>query len=185
MRCVRDDVPNPTVTYPYVLDGAIIVSKDGYSGTAGPFHVNWTSSTIPTHNETGADNALAEKFQVAKEDCNSTNVPGVTPDYSTDNYYWANAVAACAAYTQTGTTHETTAGNWRLPTRAELELIYAEKGKLTGVDDFTITLFGTPQVSATESNQNSARVWSIDFDDGRVYSFEKASEYFVRCVRDI
>ena len=183
VRCVRDDVPNPAVTYPYVLDGAIIVSKDGYNQSAGPFHNNWTSATIPTHDETSADNALAAKLQVAKEDCNSTNAPGVVPDYNDSCYYWTNAVAACAAYTQTGTTYEQTAGNWRLPTKAELELIYAQRNELTGIDSFSNLSF--PYISATESSANNTRIWTISLTTGFIGRYIKDDAYLVRCVRDI
>lgn len=181
VRCVRDDVPNPTVTYPYVLDGAIIVSKDGYSGSAGPFHANWTSSTIPTHNETEAANALAEKFQVAREDCNSTNAPNVELYYN--GYFWVPAVAACAAYTQSGTTHEQTAGNWRLPTEKELLLIYSKKSELTGVDGVISYRY---YWSATEDSSDSSYAWDVYLGDGSTSSTPKNGGNFqVRCVRDI
>lgn len=184
VRCVRDDVPNPTVTYPYVLDGAIIVSKDGYSQSAGPFHNNWTSSTIPTHNETSADNALAAKLQVAKEDCNSSNVPSIMESYP-KGYSWTTAVAVCAAYTQSGTTPEQTAGNWRLPTRVELELIRAQKDKLTGVDGFISEFGGDYYISITENSGDNTKIWNVAFGSGNVWYSSKDLTFLVRCVRDI
>lgn len=179
VRCVRDDVPNPTVTYPYVLDGAIIVSKDGYSGSAGPFHDNWTSSTMPMHVETDAANALAAKLQVAREDCNTTNAPGVDAT-DTDTYVWTKAVAACAAYTQSGTTLEQTAGNWRLPTIVELALIYDKRDNLTEV-----SLTSTGYYSATIDSTDSALAWVVRFNRGDSAGFSKNAKLHVRCVRDI
>ena len=47
--------------------------------------------------------------------------PGVTQ--TSNKYTWDNALLACAAYSQAGTS----AGQWRLPTIKELETIYAIK----------------------------------------------------------
>ena len=172
VRCVRDDVPNPAVTYPYVLDGAIIVSKDGYGGSVGPFHDNWTAATMPAHNETSGDNALAAKFEVASEDCNSTN----------DTYMWVDALSACAAYTQTGTTHEQTAGNWRLPTQKELQLICSKESELTGVGSFVAR---SGYWSATGYSSGSGNAWAVSSSDGYPISYNKNNYFYVRCVRDI
>ena len=169
------DVPAPA--YPYVLKGIYIVSRDalGYSGEA--LHPDWTAATMPAHNEVSADNALSLEFEVAAEDCNSTNASGVTLDSGNDQYTWANAPLACGKYTQAGTS----VGQWRLPTIKELQAIYAKKDGLTGVGSFTSSGYW----SATEDSSNSIRAWNVNFYNGDTYNYGKNVNGSVRCVRDI
>ena len=167
------DVPAPA--YPCVSEGRYIVSRDalGYSGE--PLHPNWTAATMPLHNEVSADNALSSEFEVAAEDCNSTNASGVTPD-SDNRYSWSNALSACGKYTQAGTT----VGQWRLPTIKELETIYAKKDGLTGVGSFSSGYYW----SATEgSSSNTA--WYVNFYTGHTNYNDKRDNSYVRCVRDV
>ena len=169
------DVPAPA--YPYVLKGIYIVSRDalGYSGEA--LHPDWTAATMPAHNEVSADNALSLEFEVAAEDCNSTNASGVTLDSGNDQYTWANAPLACGKYTQAGTS----VGQWRLPTIKELQAIYAKKDGLTGVGSFTSSGYW----SATEDSSNSIRAWNVNFYNDDTYNYGKNVNGYVRCVRDI
>ena len=169
------DVPAPA--YPYVLKGIYIVSRDalGYSGEA--LHPDWTAATMPAHNEVSADNALSLEFEVAAEDCNSTNASGVTPDSGNDQYSWDNALSACAAYSQAGTS----AGQWRLPTIKELETIYAKKDGLTGVGSFTSRSYW----SATEASSSIYGAWYVNFGYGDTSYYGKSNTHYVRCVRDV
>ena len=129
---------------------------------------------MPLHNKVSADNALSSEFEVAAEDCSSTNAPGVTQSGNT--YIWDNALPACAAYTQAGTS----AGQWRLPTIKELETIYAKKDGLTGVGSFASNGYW----SATVGGHNGS-AWHVNFYDGHTYGGGNGYPNNVRCVRDI
>ena len=129
---------------------------------------------MPLHNKVSADNALSSEFEVAAEDCSSTNAPGVTQSGNT--YIWDNALPACAAYTQAGTS----AGQWRLPTIKELETIYAKKDGLTGVGSFASNGYW----SATVGGHNGS-AWHVNFYDGHTYGGGNGYPNDVRCVRDI
>ena len=167
------DVPAPA--YPYVSEGRYIVSRDALGSSDQPLHPNWTAATMPLHNEVSAENALSSEFEVAAEDCSSTNAPGVTQSGNT--YIWDNALPACAAYTQAGTS----AGQWRLPTIKELETIYAKKDGLTGVGSFASDHYW----SATELSGASYGAWAVYFSIGNTDGSGKSSHHYVRCVRDI
>ena len=169
------DVPAPA--YPYVSEGRYIVSRDALGSSDQPLHPNWTAATMPLHNKVSADNALSSEFEVAAEDCSSTNAPGVTQSGNT--YIWDNALPACAAYTQAGTS----AGQWRLPTIKELETIYAKKDGLTGAGSFSSLYYW----SATELSSDSDCAWGVFFDSGGTYHMNTKSDYIgsVRCVRDV
>ena len=166
------DVPAPA--YPYVSEGRYIVSRDALGSSDQPLHPNWTAATMPLHNKVSADNALSSEFEVAAEDCSSTNAPGVTQSGNT--YIWDNALPACAAYTQAGTS----AGQWRLPTIKELETIYAKKDGLTGVGSFASNGYW----SATVGGHNGS-AWHVNFYDGHTYGGGNGYPNNVRCVRDI
>lgn len=101
--------------------------------------------------------------------------PGVTQ--TSNKYTWDNALLACAAYSQAGTS----AGQWRLPTIKELETIYAKKDGLTGVGSFA----GDNYWSATEGSGSSIRAWLVSFYDGYTYNNGTSLNISVRCVRDI
>ena len=130
---------------------------------------------MPLHNKVSADNALSSEFEVAAEDCSSTNAPGVTQSGNT--YIWDNALPACAAYTQAGTS----AGQWRLPTIKELETIYAKKDGLTGVGSFTSRSYW----SATEASSSIYGAWYVNFGYGDTSYYGKSNTHYVRCVRDV
>ena len=169
------DVPAPA--YPNVSEGRYIVSRDALGSSDQPLHPDWTAATMPAHNEVSAYNALSSEFEVAAEDCNSADASGVTPNPGNYQYTWANALPACAAYTQAGTS----AGQWRLPTIKELETIYAKKDGLTGVGSFTSYYYW----SATELSGASYGAWAVDFAHGNTDGNGKSSHNYVRCVRDI
>lgn len=101
--------------------------------------------------------------------------PGVTQ--TSNKYTWDNALLACAAYSQAGTS----AGQWRLPTIKELETIYAKKDGLTGVGSFASYYYW----SATELSGASYGAWAVDFAHGNTDGNGKSSHNYVRCVRDI
>lgn len=100
--------------------------------------------------------------------------PGVTQ--TSNKYTWDNALLACAAYSQAGTS----AGQWRLPTIKELGLIYSKKSQLTGVGSFASNGYW----SATETSGRSS-AWHVNFYDGHTYGGGTGYPNDVRCVRDI
>ncbi|KAA3145049.1 DUF1566 domain-containing protein [Alistipes indistinctus] len=103
--------------------------------------------------------------------------PGVTQ--TSNKYTWDNALLACAAYSQAGTS----AGQWRLPTIKELGLIYSKKSQLTGVGSFTTS---NGYWSVTEYSSYSSYAWNVNFDAGYTYYIGKSNDKnYVRCVRDI
>lgn len=103
--------------------------------------------------------------------------PGVTQ--TSNKYTWDNALLACAAYSQAGTS----AGQWRLPTIKELETIYAKKDGLTGAGSFSSGYYW----SATELSSDSDCAWGVSFYDGSTNHMNTKSDYIgsVRCVRDV
>ena len=167
-------------TYPYVMEGKYIVSWDmaGYSGE--PLHDNWT--TTPAHAEGSSDanesgmNTVSARFEVAAEDCNSTNAPGVTQ--SDRKYTWTDAQLACAAYSQSGTS----AGQWRLPTLKELQLICSKNSELTGSLTSYSSYWATTEYIADYYIYGA---WNVYTNTGSAYSDAKSTSYYVRCVRDI
>ena len=103
--------------------------------------------------------------------------PGVTQ--TSNKYTWDNALLACAAYSQAGTS----AGQWRLPTIKELGLIYSKKSQLTGVGSFSSLYYW----SATELSSDSDWAWGVNFYDGGTHPMNTKSDYIgsVLCVRDV
>ena len=174
---ISDWIGGAARTYPYVQEGKYIVSWD-LLGSSGPIHVNWTAATMPVHNERSADNAVAARFEVAKDDCDVDNPRSVVPESNPNEYYWATALLACAAYTQDGSW----AGQWRLPTKKELELIFAKKELLSSITNTD----GDFYWSATESNSDDAYAWRGGANDDDWEPMPKTPSYYsVRCVRDI
>lgn len=65
---------------------------------------------------------------------------------------------------------------WRLPTKEELKNAYVND--LEGFDS-------TDYWSSSTYAQDTTNAWYVDFDDGGVYDYSKASDSYVRCVREV
>lgn len=170
IRCVRD-VSAITKKYPYSINGKIIVSRDESGGlNKGSLHTDWQIS--PAHDERQSDNALSASFEVAKDDCNSTN----SIILEKESYTWTEATSVCSAYSENGV-------SWRLPTQRELMSISVmyNSGYLKG-----ITAFKTSLDYWTSTHQKQGyNSWRFSFADNRMTTALIASQFFVRCVRDV
>ncbi len=73
---------------------------------------------------------------------------------------------------------------WRLPTSDELYYLVDRGKERASIDSAfkNATFFGVSYWSSTAS-KNSAKAWSISFDDGYGRDENKNSNFFVRCVR--
>lgn len=125
---------------------------------------NTTSVSAATEN--GEWNAkMSVKFQIMRTDRST----------GTD---WANAWALCKSYSS----ESGSAGQWRLPTQRELQMIWILHPQLIGKEGFS-AFSASYYWSAMEYNANDA--WIVDFSKGGVGNFSKANTYWVRCVRDL
>ena len=69
-------------------------------------------------------------------------------------------------------------GDWVVPTKEELDLIYKNKSKFTGKDKFTYCYWSS-------SEDSSATAWFHDFREGEQDFISKISTFKVRGVRRI
>lgn len=174
IRCVRDyGILSPA--YTYVRNGREIVSQDEYGTTGGTFHPNWTAATMPEHYRDDPEDAIAARFEVAKE-------------YSTNggNWFFRNeAVAYCAAYSEQA--NQSDKGKWRLPTLKEGILMWQFRAQQTaaGMDAYPEKL--EMYVASKIINNHSTNVgWGIAYagSNGGMQIFQlNAGE--ARCVRDL
>lgn len=92
---------------------------------------------------------------------------------------WVTAYTACRTYSGEGGT----AGQWRLPTKKELQKIYDLRGKLESMEGFS-TFSDNYLWSCTELHTNAA--WVVQFRSGYTSGNDKTDSYpRVRCVRDL
>lgn len=125
------------------------------------------STSLPTAGGTNGEwNAkMSIKFQVMRKDRSP----------STD---WANAWALCRSYdSEAGR-----AGEWRMPTQRELQMIWILHPQLIGKGGFT-AFYVSNYWSASEASASYA--WLVRFVNGGVYDRAKTDLPFVRCVRDL
>lgn len=90
----------------------------------------------------------------------------------------ANAWALCKSYNGEGGG----AGQWRLPTQRELEMIWILHPQLINKASFT-AFSANYYWAATEYTGTSG--WAVRFSDGYTNSNTKTSSTYVRCVRDL
>ncbi|SEF48466.1 Lcl C-terminal domain-containing protein [Parabacteroides chinchillae] len=117
--------------------------------------------------ENGTWNAkMSTRYQVMRNDLGTTK-------------NWTDAWNACKAYSGEGGT----AGQWRLPTQRELQMIWVLYPQLIGkgsVSSFDAYLYW----SSTEYNASIA--WYVHFGLGGTYNgYGKTIALRVRCVRDL
>ena len=84
-------------------------------------------------------------------------------------YVWEEALDYCETLEWAGFT------DWRLPTKYELDLMYAKRNKIGG---FINDIYW----SSTESGSNSA--WNQNFSNGNQGESFKYNTYSIRAVRD-
>ena len=183
VRCVRDDVANPS--YPIFVQGKIFVFKDkGGQVDDVPTHEPWAST--PHHKEryegynASGFNTVGERFEVATSNAVGKDgssemmtwyeASGTT--HATDN---PNGYSACDRYSQDGKT------GWRLPTIRELRAIYANKAQLTSAN----LPSDNRCWSATESDAGETNAFSMYFTNEGSFHTYKGGPGRVRCVRDL
>lgn len=109
---------------------------------------------------------MSPKFQVMQKD--------VSPQQT-----WANTWIACSKYSKEGGQ----AGEWRLPTVGELQMIWVLHPQLIGIDGFT-PFSAVAYYSATENNTDDE--WRVNFSNGKTSSPDyKTTAAPARCVRDL
>jgi uncharacterized protein (TIGR02145 family) len=195
-RCVKDAATG-AVTYPYVvttnLDGPIIVSRDndggvklsshweGYTDELFVFHDIWT--TTPAVSVGDTDDSISKKLQVANTDSGEMV---------------AHNAKSCPE-------------GWRVPTHAELRLIYvAGGGKPEIYDTNPASEYYNPPVVTTPLHgvdgftplADDNRYWAANINSGRggqssaCWPFTASAREFIgsltgpdtnhtRCVRDV
>lgn len=109
---------------------------------------------------------MSSKFQVMQKD--------VSPKQD-----WANTWIACSQYSGEGGLQ---AGEWRLPTAGELQMIWVLHPELIGIDGF-IPFSAVAYYSATENGASDE--WRVNFSSGMTSYSSKNTPAPARCVRDL
>nr|WP_099465362.1 DUF1566 domain-containing protein [Parabacteroides provencensis] len=139
-----------------------------------PSNTEYLSVGQAVSNHSGTWNAkMSTRYQVMRDKL--TNSSGGT------SMTWADAWNACKAYSGEGGT----AGQWRLPTQRELQMIWVLHPQLIGKGGFTTNNDYT--WTATEGSDGKAgNAWTVSLYSGSTNrSFSKTNNLYVRCVRDI
>lgn len=148
-------------TYPKVVEEEnIIISRDFLGGVTTPVRdEKWTDTSTSED-----DDIVPAVLEVAGQDGNSSSPLA-----------WDAAKEACPK-------------GWRLPCRAELKLVYENKGRLNSnptVDNNRFTLPTGTYWTATEVTGNTGNAYIVDLDKGDESNAAKTAMHKVRCVRDI
>lgn len=164
---IDQDGTADTGGYPYSADGKIIVSKDAFGGADAATLLTDTQQayvygniTSATYSETSEYNKVSTRLQVAAEDAPS-------------KLSWSEAYTFCRAYSEAGAP----VGTWRLPSLAELQLIYSVRAQLTG------TFQSANYWSAPEASWDTRVALGVKFDTGGRHNDDKSVADWVRCVR--
>ncbi|MFQ9503816.1 MAG: hypothetical protein ACLR1G_07515 [Alistipes indistinctus] len=163
VRCVRD---LGMLSYSYVLEGKYIVSGDEKGPAGGKFHNAWRDWEIPAIVDGSANDIPSKKFEVAKQDL-PTNLDHLT------------SMMTCAAYSQGD-------GNgWRMPTKAEMQLIYDTRRVLNNVGALKSSAW---YWTCTDTDASGAKAVQFSSYSGKLSADDKtakATNYTTRCVRDV
>ena len=89
---------------------------------------------------------------------------GFSPDWQNQ----AESIAYCASLPLAG-------GGWRLPTKDELEIVYANRRALEPTDDF---FWSSSSVAGSPSSG-----WYVSLSNGSAYDLDAANAGRARCVR--
>lgn len=170
-------VPGKRREYPYVVEGNILVHKDMW-GAADPAlyptHEPWF--TTPTHkepdygtNNTGL-NTIAQVMQVAKADAGDGTA-----------LRWVACPDACKAYAEDGIP----AGEWRMPTFAEMKAIAKAYDLLTSITPLTDVQYWTGTWREDSNDSRAYHVGGKTGNNGWNHRNWEGCEFPVRCVHDI
>lgn len=134
-----------------------------YTKLSKPKYMGTTENGITGIHRKPANEKVAYKFEVAKEDV-------------ADTKSYSNALSACGDK----------GDKWRSPTQRELQLIWTMHEGLKKLDGFT-PLDTEDYWSATYDISTDTKAYCVDFTNGKTYSSLKTStyKYSVRCIRDI
>ena len=173
VRCVRDVGVEDARTLPYVVNGTTVVVEDGNLLPADEWldvkHEIWRQTPYHYANEmydNSGYNTVGRKFEVAAQDV-STSAS------------WNDAVLACASYSQSSGA----AGTWRLPTVAELRVIWEQRNSLTNSP--FVTERRTYYWSATSTTGEEAFCMVFRSGNGDAFNYKNNARLRVRCVRDV
>ena len=149
-------------TYPKVVEEEnIIISRDFLGGVTTPVRDEKWTETLTSE----AEDIVPAVLEVAGQDGNS----------SSPLAWDAAKAAACPK-------------GWRLPCRAELQLVWDCLQALYLNPDDDSNRFTLPKGTywtATEVTGNTENVYIVDLDNGNVSDAVKTATHKVRCVRDI
>ncbi|WP_455637617.1 Lcl domain-containing protein [Parabacteroides sp.] len=153
--------------------GCVLTKKECDERRAAMYAGNITpdATTSISNNLTHAawNKKMSSKFQIMKG------------DYST-NASWMQAWNGCKTYTGASDGGGSQAGQWRLPTQKEFEMINLLYPQLQ--KQGLMTQLGTGYWHATEY-QNDSNAWNTNFINGITAPNLKTNGSFVRCIRDL
>lgn len=154
--------------------GCVLTKKECDERRAAMYAGNITpdAATSISNNLTNAawNKKMSSKFQIMKG------------DYST-NASWMQAWNGCKTYTGASDGGGSQAGQWRLPTLKEFEMINLLYPQLQ--KQGLMTKLGTGYWHATEYENNSEYAWNTNFINGIINANLKTNGSFVRCIRDL
>lgn len=198
VRCLRvmENLPISILKSPYVtLTSRIITGLPAEVSTGLAPHTKGVP--YPLHEAAGPKNAVAQKFEVAKADCNTAG-DQIIPGSSVMEWYkacgWSNMsggtvaspATGCNAYWETSVNDPVRgAGMWRLPTQRELMTIWLLQTQL--IFDSFVPL---APVNYWSSPNYYTESWYTNFDTGlTAATFRNPGDPLVkqnvRCVRDV
>lgn len=113
----------------------------------------------------------------------SAGTNDITTDSAYDGRVNTNQVPNSATFPAFKVCKDLTVGghnDWYLPSRAELDYLYSQRGQL--VSSGNITDFQNGDYwSSTESNAGNA--WQTDLTNGGIFAAPKTVDMYIRCVR--
>lgn len=144
-------------TYPYVMNGKIIVSKDADGQGVNEIHPNWADGTVRYTQNDAVARQVSARFEVANDDAGA----GVMNGFDAQNI--------CTA-------------PWRLPTFNEFHAIRQMNSTLGAI----VALSGYRYWVGVRYYSNPNHVCAITFSDGaEITPANEKYSYNVRCIRDV
>ena len=116
-----------------------------------------------------------------------TRTNGVVTD-NTTNLQWQDDVASVSkTWSQAITYCETLSldgrSDWRLPNKNELLSIVDYTKSNPAIDSTFVNITSSSYWSSTTHSSNANHAWTIYFDGGYTYNYDKHNSRYVRCVR--